>query len=179
MTVLVVASPCALIISTPASIISAIANGARNGILFKGGVHVEQAAGIDVIAFDKTGTLTLGEPTVNDMIALDETGDKLIEEGNAVRNLLEIAAGCELHSEHHLADAIVQKSKAMTIESALGDNVREVSGRGVRANLNGRPVEVDNNMQIEEIIPGWSPRLLEKAQSLREGCKSVVYVTVD
>lgn len=179
MTVLVVASPCALIISTPASIISAIANGARNGILFKGGIHVEQAAGIDVIAFDKTGTLTQGEPRVTDMIALDETGDKLIEEGDAVRNLLEIAAGCELHSEHHLADAIVQKSTEMNVEPAPAENVQAVPGRGVRATLNGKSVAVGNNILFEEVIPGWSSRLLEKAQSLRESGKTVVYVTLD
>src|SRR5690625_5956735 len=66
------------------------------------------------------------------MIALDETGDKLIEEGNAVRNLLEIAAGCELHSEHHLADAIVQKSTEMNVEPAPAENVQAVPGRGDR-----------------------------------------------
>src|SRR5690625_4109645 len=112
------------------------------------------------------------------MIALDETGDKLIEEGDAVRNLLEIAAGCELHSEHHLADAIVQKSTEMNVEPAPAENVQAVPGRGVRATLNGKSVAVGNNILFEEVIPGWSSRLLEKAQSLRESAKTVVYVTL-
>lgn len=179
MTVLVVASPCALIISTPASIISAIANGARNGILFKGGVHVEQAAGIDVIAFDKTGTLTLGEPRVTDMMALDDAGERITVEGRAVRNLMSIAAGCELHSEHHLADAIVQKTSEMKIEPAPAENVQAVPGRGVRAIVEGKSVAVGNNILFAEVIPGWCPLFLEKAESLRESGKTVVYVTVD
>ena len=74
MTVMVAASPCALIISTPASILSAIGNGARKGILFKGGVYMEQAAGIKVVTFDKTGTLTEGKPRVTDIRVIAAPG---------------------------------------------------------------------------------------------------------
>src|SRR5690625_7626068 len=98
------------------------------------------------------------------MIALDETGDKLIEEGDAVRNLLEIAAGCELHSEHHLADAIVQKSTEMNVEPAPAENVQAVAGRGVRATLNGKSVADGWNIVFEEEIPGRSLGLFVRAQ---------------
>src|SRR5690606_35601114 len=102
MTILVVASPCALIISTPASILSAIANAAKSGILFKGGVYLEQAANIQAIAFDKTGTLTKGEPAVTNIVAFGGDEDEV----------LRLAASAEEHSEHHLAGAILEAAKA-------------------------------------------------------------------
>lgn len=179
MTVLVVASPCALIISTPASIISAIANGARNGILFKGGVHVEQAVEIDVIAFDKTGTLTQGEPEVTDLFAFDNEREMLSEEEADISHLIKIAAGCELHSEHHLAEAILKKSAEMNVEPARTENMQAVPGRGIHATLNGKAVSVGNTIMFEKILPEWNPAVVEKADELRSDGKTVVYVTED
>lgn len=177
MTVLVVASPCALIISTPASIISAIANGARHGILFKGGVHVEQAVAIDVIAFDKTGTLTQGEPDVTDIFAFDDARGAVTDEAAAINNLMRIAAGCEIHSEHHLAEAIVQKAAEMDVEPAQAENMQAVPGRGVRALIDGKQVAVGNTIMFQEMIPNWNPVITEEAQKLRDNGKTVVYVT--
>ncbi|MGH7386851.1 MAG: cadmium family heavy metal-translocating P-type ATPase, partial [Candidatus Methylomirabilales bacterium] len=99
MTLLVVASPCALVISIPAAVLSAIAGGARDGILFKGGITLEQAAAVRVVALDKTGTLTEGKPRVTDVLALGQ------EDGNAV---LGLAAAVEVRSEHHLGKAVVE-----------------------------------------------------------------------
>ncbi|HMR66622.1 MAG TPA: heavy metal translocating P-type ATPase, partial [Anaerolineae bacterium] len=101
MTVMVAASPCALIISTPAAILSAIGAGARRGVLFKGGVYMEQAAGIKVVAFDKTGTLTQGKPQVTDIVVLPGAG---LSEAD----LLALTAAVEAKSEHPLAQAIVE-----------------------------------------------------------------------
>ena len=100
MTLLVVASPCALIISTPASILSAIAAAAREGILFKGGAYLEKAANLDMLAFDKTGTLTYGKPELTDVVPLN---------GYSEEELIGCAAGAESLSEHPIAQTIVER----------------------------------------------------------------------
>src|SRR4029077_253394 len=105
MTVMVVASPCALIISTPASILSAIGGAARRGVLFKGGVHLERTATIKVVAFDKTGTLTEGKPRVTDIISEDGVTQLAENVAPEAFSLLQLAASVEAKSEHPLAAA--------------------------------------------------------------------------
>ena len=104
MTLMVAASPCALVISTPATILSAIGNAARRGILFKGGVYVERGADIRAIAFDKTGTLTIGRRTVTDIVLLPTANGSWAGDENA---LLALAASLQSGSEHSLAQATV------------------------------------------------------------------------
>jgi Cd2+/Zn2+-exporting ATPase len=139
-TVMVVASPCALVISTPAAILSAIANGARRGILFKGGAHLEEAARLEVIAFDKTGTLTMGKPAVTDVTIIPLTAFAYATASRAVRRdqeniLLALAAAVESKSEHPLARAIVEtaRHRGLTIPSAT--NFASTPGQGVRAHV--------------------------------------------
>lgn len=179
MTVLVVASPCALIISTPASIISAIANGAKQGVLFKGGVYVEQTVEIDTIAFDKTGTLTNGLPEVTDLWGWDEATQSLSEQLSDIESMLGIAAGCELHSEHHLAVAILDKASELEINPYKTENMRADPGKGVSAELNGSVVSVGNLKMFGEKISQWNTLFTEKADSLRLEGKTVVFVARD
>ena len=124
MTLLVVASPCALIISTPASVLSAIAAGAREGILFKGGAYLEKAANLDTIAFDKTGTLTRGNLEVTDIVPLN---------GFTWEELLAVAAGAESLSEHHIAKAIVARAQRMNLTFESPQEFRGVAGHGIQA----------------------------------------------
>ena len=124
MTLLVVASPCALIISTPASVLSAIAAGAREGILFKGGAYLEKAANLDTIAFDKTGTLTRGNLEVTDIVPLN---------GFTWEELLAVAAGAESLSEHHIAKAIVARAERMNLAYESPQEFRGVAGHGIQA----------------------------------------------
>ncbi len=124
MTLLVVASPCALIISTPASVLSAIAAGAREGILFKGGAYLEKAANLDTIAFDKTGTLTRGNLEVTDIVPLN---------GFTWEELLTVAAGAESLSEHHIAKAIVARAQRMNLAFESPQEFRGVAGHGIQA----------------------------------------------
>lgn len=175
-TVLVVASPCALIISTPASIISAIANGAKQGILFKGGVHVEQTERIDIIAFDKTGTLTIGKPKVTQMISIKDGSQFSSIQDDAMNNMLSIAAGCELYSEHHLAEAILEKASELKVIPAKVENMRAAAGRGVEATLNNSAVAVGNLKLFESISHDWNNKLLNKAEELKNSGNTVVFV---
>ncbi len=179
MTVLVVASPCALIISTPASIISAIANGAKNGILFKGGAHVEQTVGIDIIAFDKTGTLTRGKPEVTNLYYFDHTLNQFSSDPKKIEDLLSIAAGCELHSEHHLAQAIVEKASELNVTPYEVENMQAIPGKGVKAQFNQMQLEIGNHTMFEQSIPNWSKIIVEKAKDFRAAGKTVVYVVKD
>lgn len=140
MTVMVVASPCALVISTPASILSAIAGAARNGVLFKGGLHLERAADIRVVAFDKTGTLTTGKPQVTDIVLPGGSfaaGQALSTDARA---LLDLAAAVEIKSEHPLARAIVAFAQTAGLHPRACNSFQSVAGQGVRGEVNGRAV---------------------------------------
>jgi Zn2+/Cd2+-exporting ATPase len=138
MTLMVAASPCALVISTPATVLSAIANGARRGVLFKGGVYVEQAATIKVIAFDKTGTLTVGKPQVTDIRVCDRDwqGDE--------KKLLALAAAVESKSEHPLAQAIVDAAAGQGVELPNVTGFYSKTGMGVQAQVGDRQIAVGN-----------------------------------
>jgi len=154
MTVMVVASPCALIISTPASILSAIGCGARRGVLFKGGAYLEQLARIDTIAFDKTGTLTVGKPQVTDLIPVADLSSP-VPTGPGLRRrpedeLLWLAASVEARSEHPLAKAVVDcaKSRKLTLDECQG--FCSYTGRGVIGNLGQRSIAVGSLALFEE-----------------------------
>lgn len=125
MVLLVVASPCALIASIMPATLSAISNGAKHGILFKGGVHLENLSHIQAIAFDKTGTLTKGQPEVTDFI---------VKDGLTQEDILVTVASIESHSNHPLANAIVKYAKGtLTRELIHPESVEDVSGWGVTA----------------------------------------------
>ncbi|UIP01035.1 heavy metal translocating P-type ATPase [Halobaculum sp. CBA1158] len=130
LTLLVLACPCAFVISTPVTVVSGITSAARNGVLIKGGTHLEAMGDVDAVAFDKTGTLTKGELTVTDVIPL---GD------NTEDDVLRCARGLELRSEHPIGDAIVDRAEAAGVADRAVDDFEAVTGKGVTATLNGEP----------------------------------------
>ncbi len=138
---LVIACPCALVISTPVSIVSAIAAAARKGVLIKGGVHLERTARIRCVAFDKTGTLTKGAPHVVEVIPLN---------GAVSREILEIAAGLEARSEHPVGRAILARAVEYGVAWPECSEFRSIPGRGAEAIVGGEPALVGNHRLIEE-----------------------------
>jgi len=170
MTWLVVASPCALVISTPASILSAIANGARRGVLFKGGVHLERTADIKVVAFDKTGTLTNGVPTLTRLVCMD---------GITQDNLLRSAAAAEARSEHPLAKAVLAFAAERGIRLPTATEFLAIPGLGVEATVEGKRVWIGNErLFIERRIP-VPDELAREARSLEEKGQTVMLVYAD
>ena len=133
MTLLVVASPCALVIATPATILSAIANAARNGVLFKGGRFIEALGRVKTIAFDKTGTLTRGRFEVTDVVAL---------EGATPDQVLAWAAAAERRSPHPLAQAVVRAADARGLSYRPADQLTNHLGKGLVARVDGAAVEI-------------------------------------
>ncbi len=133
MTLLVVASPCALVIATPATVLSAIANAARNGILFKGGAYLERLGRVRIVAFDKTGTLTHGRFEVTDVVTLD---------GASERDLLTWAASAEKRSPHPLAQAVVRAAESRGIEVKPAESLTNHLGKGLVAVSDGHTIEV-------------------------------------
>lgn len=170
MTWLVVASPCALVISTPASILSAIANGARHGILFKGGIHLEQTALLKVIAFDKTGTLTTGMPELMTISA--RTGVRKEE-------LLRMAAAAEFRSEHPIAGAVVKAAQERGIEIPSANDFQAIPGQGVQARIEGQSVQIGNQRFFDERRTAIPVGLREEVRSLENQGQTVMLVKVD
>jgi Cd2+/Zn2+-exporting ATPase len=138
---LVVACPCALVISTPVSIVAALAGAARKGVLIKGGAHLERAGGVRCVAFDKTGTLTRGTPAVVDVVTLN---------GMPEHAIVSLAAAVEQRSEHPIACAIVQHAEALQIKVAAGVDVASLAGRGAEGRVDGSRVVLGNHRLFEE-----------------------------
>lgn len=133
MTLLVVASPCALVIATPATVLSAIANAARNGILFKGGADLEALGRVKLVAFDKTGTLTHGRFEVTDLVAVA---------GASENELLAWAASAEKRSPHPLAQAVVRAAESRGLEFTAAESLTNHLGKGLVAISGGERIEV-------------------------------------
>ena len=162
---LVISCPCALVISTPVSIVSALAGAARRGVLVKGGVHLERTADIEVVAFDKTGTLTHGRPQVADVISLN---------GVVPSRILSLAAALEARSEHPIARAIVDHAGRSGASWTAGDGFRAFPGLGAEASVDGSRVVVGNHRMFEE-RGLCSPEIEARLQQLgREGRTAVL-----
>ncbi|WP_434530224.1 heavy metal translocating P-type ATPase (plasmid) [Haloarcula sp. NS06] len=148
MTLMVAASPCAVIISTPAAVLSAIASGGRQGVLFKGGEHVEAAANIDAVAFDKTGTLTRGETQLTDVFVRDG----LANESLTADELLSLAASVQARSEHHLARATVSEAEARALDVPDARRFQSEAGKGVRADVDDGTIHIGNRSYVETVL---------------------------
>jgi Cd2+/Zn2+-exporting ATPase len=152
LTMLVIACPCALVISTPVSIISAVTAAARNGVLVKGGAFIEALGQIDVIAFDKTGTLTQGKPVATNYQSLachDQT-----EQCAECDDVLALAEAVERYSAHPLAQAVVNAAESQRVAGKYSaDDVQSLTGRGVQGLVDGRTVTVGSHALFDAEYP--------------------------
>lgn len=166
---LVISCPCALVISTPVSLISGIAGAAKKGVLFKGGVYLEQIGGIRAIAFDKTGTLTNGKPEVTDIIPVE------IENEN---ELIRLAASIEARSEHSIANAILTKAVEKGLKLYEGVNFQSVPGKGAVMEIDNSRIYIGNVSFFKEngFLVGKVANLLE---NLRNNGKTTVILGRD
>jgi len=141
---LVISCPCALVISTPVTLVSALTNAARQGILIKGGNYLENFHKVKILAFDKTGTLTYGRPSVQTIIPLNKFSST---------EILQVAASIESNSEHAVARAILTHAQEQGISLKPVLNFQAITGRGARADLNGHTYYIGNHKLFEE--NGW------------------------
>ncbi len=169
---LVVACPCALIISTPVAIVSAIGNAARNGILIKGGVYLEEAGRLQTLALDKTGTLTRGEPEITDIISFNGSGEQ-----EALPEWFVRAASLEKHSSHPLARTIVRRAEeeGLSPDGVDPDFLEAIPGRGLKASINGHTCYLGSpRWLLDRFTPGWELSFLQQSRALERTGKTVM-----
>jgi len=167
MAVLVAASPCALAIAPPSAVLSGIARAAAGGVLIKGGAHLENLGVLTAVAFDKTGTLTIGKPKVTDVVAVSGSADEL----------LKIAAAVESRSAHPLAQAVVTEAKRRGLSWGEAGEVEAVTGKGLRAEFDGKKVIVGNAGLFDgEPIPGG---ILQHVERLGTKGKTIMLIQAD
>ncbi|MAT42415.1 MAG: cadmium-transporting ATPase [Anaerolineaceae bacterium] len=168
MLLLVAASPCALAIGTPAAVLAGIAQAARNGVLIKGGVHLENLGQLKAMAFDKTGTLTKGQFEVTDVLP---------ENSMSADDLLGLAAAVELHSNHPLAMAVVRAARNKNLSIPKADGLENVPGKGVKSRVNGLPVWMGSFKLFEEEEIQITGPIREKLMSLEEDGKTTMLIS--
>ncbi len=171
MVILVVASPCALIISTPASILSAIANGARRGILYKGGAYMERMAEVKAIAFDKTGTLTQGKMNVTDVYVAKNNPANVTED-----SLLALSAALEGRSEHPIAKAVVAAARDRNVQIPAMSNFVALPGRGVHAKAEGYLTFIGGFRMFEEHGETIPDDVMEAKERFEQEGKTVLII---
>jgi len=164
--VLVVGCPCALVISTPVAVVTAVGNAARHGVLIKGGVYLEEAGALKVIAFDKTGTLTKGVPAVTDVVAFGGNRD----------NLLAIAASLEKSSQHPLASALLRKAKDLGLKSndLVVEDFQAITGKGVKAKVNNVLYYIGSPKLLTKVQPTQPAAIQEQITRLQAAGKTVM-----
>lgn len=166
LSLLVVGCPCSLVISTPVSIVSAIGNSAKNGVLVKGGIYLEEIGGLKAIAFDKTGTLTEGTPVVTDFISVDPTNEE---------KYFSIIAAIESYSQHPLASAIVKEADKRTLpyRSVVVDGFTSLTGKGIQGNVAGSTYFVGSPKLFEAKVIADS-KMIEPYQTLQQQGKTAM-----
>ncbi|WP_127849953.1 copper-translocating P-type ATPase [Lacticaseibacillus hulanensis] len=158
--VVVIACPCALGLATPTALMVGTGRSAKMGILIKNGEVLEEVNDVRTVVFDKTGTITAGKPVVTDIV-----GDNQV---------IRVAASLEASSEHPLAEAVMAKAKAMQIEAPVATDFAAISGKGVRATVEGQEAFVGSEKLLEDYLV--SDALREKMAQLQDEAKTVVFV---
>ena len=169
--VMIIACPCALGIATPAALMMGAGKGAENGILYKGGEHIEIANKVNTIVFDKTGTLTVGKPSVTDMVPLTE---KIGEQ-----ELLRLTAIAESGSEHPLAQAIINKAKENGIPITSPDSFEAISGHGLKATYSNHTIMIGNRKMMEDNQVAVTESVDAKLSEFEKEGKTAVLVAID
>jgi len=176
---LLVACPCALVLSTPVAVVAAVGNAARRGVLIKSGAALEAIGRVRAVAFDKTGTLTVGRPEVEEVVVAPDArsvlGDGAADEVSA---LIALAAAVELRSDHPVAEAIRRKASSLgsAPEIAVSSAHETLAGRGARATVAGRPLYLGSETLFTEELGVRLGELAERGARLEAEGKTVVYL---
>ena len=168
--VMIIACPCALGIATPAALMMGAGKGAENGILYKGGEHIEIANKVNTIVFDKTGTLTVGKPSVTDIVSLTDIGEQ---------ELLRLAAIAESGSEHPLAQAVIRKAKENGTPITNPDSFEAVSGYGLNATYSNHTIMIGNRKMMEDNQIAVTESMDTKLSLFEKEGKTAVLVSID
>src|ERR1700742_539051 len=171
MTMLLIACPCAVGLATPTAISAAIGNGARRGILIKGGSHLEQAGRVDAIVFDKTGTLTVGRPVVTNIVAMHKDWEP--------EQVLAYAASSEIHSRHPLAEAVIRSTEERHITIPPHEECEVLVGLGMRTWADGRTLLLGSPSLLKSEKVKVSKKASEWVDKLRRQAETPLLLAVD
>ncbi|WP_214365882.1 heavy metal translocating P-type ATPase [Pseudonocardia sp. H11422] len=171
MTMLLIACPCAVGLSTPTAISAAIGNGAGRGILIKGGAHLEAAGRVDAIVFDKTGTLTLGRPVVTNVVSFDDDWSP--------EQVLAYAASSEIHSRHPLGQAVIRSTEERRIEIPPHEECEVLLGQGMRVQKDGRTMLIGSRELLRRQQVPVSRRAADWVRRLQRATETPLLLAVD